>query len=60
MSKPTARKHMTNLIEKGYLDERSNPNPKQAKQYRANIKRIQNDLAAMGCSSADWTIVEES
>jgi hypothetical protein len=62
MSKPTARKHMANLIEKGYLSERDNPSLRwdKTKQYRVNMKKVYNDLTAMGYPFDGWTIDEKT
>lgn len=61
MSKPTVRKHIANLIEKGYLDERDNPELRwdKTKQYRVNMKKIYDDLTAMGYPFDGWAVDTE-
>lgn len=50
MSPSSMRRHIKNLIELGYLDERQNPEYKwdQTKQYRVNLTKIQIDLIDKG------------
>jgi hypothetical protein len=60
MSKPTMRKHITNLIQKGYLNERDNPELRwdKTKQYRVNMIKVYNDLTALGYPFDGWTVEE--
>jgi DNA-binding MarR family transcriptional regulator len=46
----TMRKYIDQLVQKGWLDQRNNPNLKwdRTLQYRPNIRKIQADLAAIG------------
>ena len=50
ISHPTMRKYLKLLIDQGWIDERAHPNDKWNKttQYRVNIRKLQEDLIAMG------------
>lgn len=50
MTSKTIRKHLKDLIESGWLDERNNPkyNWDRTKQYRVNITKVQRDLQELG------------
>jgi hypothetical protein len=51
-TKDTIRKYIKYLVEKGWLSERDNPDPKygfdKTKQYRVNLKKINRDLKSIG------------
>lgn len=59
LSKSNMRKHIKSLIEKGWLDERLNPIYRwdKTKQYRVNLKKVQQDLLNLGYSLEGYTIV---
>lgn len=50
ISAPTMRKYLKLLIDRGWMDERPNPCDKWNKttQYRVNLKKLQEDLQAIG------------
>lgn len=52
LSPQTIRRHLKELIDNNWLDERENPNYKwdRTKQYRVNISKIQKDLQKLGYS----------
>lgn len=58
----TTRKYLSDLVELGYLEQRSNPNIKwdRTLQYRVNIKRLYVDLQKMGFSLEGWKIIDNS
>lgn len=55
INRTTLRRYMTFLIHKGWVDERLNPSNKWDKtlQYRVNLRKIQNDLSALGRTLPD-------
>ncbi|OJW55221.1 MAG: hypothetical protein BGO67_00500 [Alphaproteobacteria bacterium 41-28] len=55
VSHPTMRKYLKELVDQGWIDERSHPLDKWNKttQYRVNLRKIQEDLRAMGRSLPD-------
>ena len=50
LSKSNIRRHIKTLVEKGYLEERSNPRHKwdRTLQYRVNLVKLKRDLEALG------------
>ena len=58
MSASSIRKHLKELIDKGWLLERTNPIHKwdRTKQYRVNLLKIQNDLWELGYVLQDYKI----
>jgi DNA-binding MarR family transcriptional regulator len=60
VSLQTIRNHLRELVQKGWLEERKNPNNKWDKtlQYRVNLKKIQQDLLLMGYPLEGWEILK--
>lgn len=52
------RVHLKSLVEKGWLDERNNPNFNwdKTKQYRVNLIKIQQDLLKLGYSLEGYSM----
>ncbi len=59
MHKSNIVKHVDELIAKGWLDVRNNPNHKwdRTRQYRVNIVKIQYDLFEMGYSLEGYPLI---
>ena len=55
VSHPTMRKYLKHLIQRGWIDQRSNPKDKWNKttQYRVNLRTLQEDLKAIGYTLPD-------
>jgi len=55
ISHPTMRKYLKHLIDQGWIDERAHPLDKWNKttQYRVNIRKLQEDLIAIGRNLPD-------
>lgn len=51
-TRPTMRKYLKLLVDKGWLDERPNPHDHWNKttQYRVNLRKLQEDLGVLGYS----------
>lgn len=58
LSASNMRKHIKDLVEKGWLSERTNPSHKwdRTKQYRVNIINIRNDLLKLDYVIQDYKI----
>lgn len=56
------RRHLSELIERGWVHERHNPHHKwdRTKQYRVDIPRVKGDLEAIGYTLQGWTTVPSS
>jgi hypothetical protein len=50
LSKSNIRRHILCLVERGWIEERENPNDRwsRTKQYRVNLIKIRDDLARLG------------
>lgn len=55
ISHPTMRKYLRLLVDQGWIDERTHPLNKWNKttQYRVNLRKLQEDLIAIGLSLPD-------
>ncbi len=58
LSKSGMLRHIKDLVDAGYLDQRRNPKNKMDKtyQYRVNIRKIQQDLLCMGLALEGYRI----
>lgn len=58
MSPSTILRHIKQLVERGWLDERNNPNHKwdRTKQYRVNLLKIHEDLIKIGYVLQDYKV----
>lgn len=58
MAPNTVLRHVKFLVEKGWLDERHNPNHKwdRTKQYRVNLLKIHKDLVEIGYTLQDYKV----
>lgn len=58
LSKSSMMRHIKDLVDVGYLDQRRNPKNKMDKtyQYRVNIRKIQEDLLCMGLALEGYRI----
>lgn len=58
LSASNIRKHLTYLIDKGWIDERTNPVHKwdRTKQYRVNLAKISEDLLKLGYVLQDYKV----
>ncbi len=62
VSASTMRRHLSDIVESGYIDQRHNPNHKWDRklQYRPNIIKIQTDLHALGYNLEGYPILENA
>lgn len=58
VSRPTMRKYLKILVEKGWVDERDNPHYKWDKtvQYRVNLRKLRKDLLALGYALPGYSL----
>lgn len=58
MAPSTVLRYVKQLVEKGWLDERHNPNYKwdRTKQYRVNLLKIHEDLMKIGYTLQDYKV----
>lgn len=58
ISPKTVRRHIIDLVNNGWLEERKNPKYKwdRTLQYRVNLTKIQNDLYNLGYYLADYKV----
>ncbi len=63
VSDVTMRSYIKTLVENGWVFERNNPNPKykfdKTKQYRVNLKKINDDLKKLGYTLQGYKFEEE-
>ena len=60
-SSSTMRRHLSVLVEKGYIDERHNPKVKWDRklQYRPNFQKLKKDLKALGYPLEGYSLLNE-
>ena len=58
MAPSTVLRYVKQLVEKGWLDERHNPNHRwdRTKQYRVNLLKIHEDLTEIGYALQDYKV----